>query len=102
VTQEQATRSGFPAADAAIVLEPVGKESRLKDLLTVIERHELAARFSRWKTGQSGMERENGRTCRVRRQGVEDGAWAALAAAVIGAGRWRYLSANGGRRSTTT
>jgi len=57
VTQEQATRFGLPCGGTLqIVLEPVGKESKLKDLLSVIERHELAARFLDMETGEVRME----------------------------------------------
>src|SRR5882762_6931552 len=57
VTQEQATRYGLPCGGTLqIVLEPVGKESKLKELLTVIERHELAARFLDMETGKVRME----------------------------------------------
>jgi len=58
------------------------QESKLKDLLTVIERHELAARFLDMETGKVRMEPGKwSESPRVRRQGIEDGAWAALAAA---------------------
>src|SRR3989442_312708 len=57
VTQEQATRYGLPCGGTLqIVLEPVGKESKLKDLLGVIERHELAARFLDMETGKVRIE----------------------------------------------
>ena len=57
VTQEQATRFGLPCGGTLqIVLEPLGKESKLKDLLSVIERHELAARFLDMETGKVRME----------------------------------------------
>jgi len=57
VTQEQATRFGLPCGGTLqIVLEPIGKESKLKDLLTVIERHELAARFLDMETGSVRIE----------------------------------------------
>ena len=57
VTQEQATRYGLPCGGTLqIVLEPVGKESKLEDLLSVIERHELAARFLDMETGKVRME----------------------------------------------
>lgn len=57
VTQEQATRFGLPCGGTLqIVLEPVSKESKLKDLLAVIERHELSARFLDMKTGKVRLE----------------------------------------------
>src|SRR5947208_14405631 len=57
VTQEQATRFGLPCGGTLqIVLEPVGKESKLKGLLTVIERHELAARFLDMEPGKVRIE----------------------------------------------
>ena len=57
VTQEQATRFGLPCGGTLqIVLEPVSAESKLRDLLAVIERHELAARFLDMKTGAVRME----------------------------------------------
>ena len=57
VTQEQATRFGLPCGGTLqIVLEPVIAESKLKDLLAVIERHELAARFLDMETGKVRIE----------------------------------------------
>ncbi|MGC2518660.1 MAG: XdhC family protein [Burkholderiales bacterium] len=57
VTQEQATRFGLPCGGTLqIVLEPVTAESKLKDLLAVIERHELAARFLDMETGKVRIE----------------------------------------------
>ncbi|MGB7543349.1 MAG: XdhC family protein [Burkholderiales bacterium] len=57
VTQEQATRFGLPCGGTLqIVLEPVTAESKLKDLLSVIERHELAARFLDMETGKVRIE----------------------------------------------
>ncbi|HLQ02406.1 MAG TPA: XdhC family protein, partial [Burkholderiales bacterium] len=57
VTQEQATRYGLPCGGTLqIVLEPVTKESKLKDLLGVIERHELSARFLDMETGRVRLE----------------------------------------------
>ena len=57
VTQEQATRYGLPCGGTLqIVLEPVTAESRLKDLLGVIERHELSARFLDMETGKVRIE----------------------------------------------
>ena len=61
VTQEQATRFGLPCGGTLqIVLEPVGPESKLKELLSVIERHELAARFLDMRTGEVRMEEGKG------------------------------------------
>jgi xanthine dehydrogenase accessory factor len=57
VTQEQATRYGLPCGGTLqIVLEPVSAESKLKELLAVIERHELTARLLDMKTGKVRME----------------------------------------------
>src|SRR5262252_1976571 len=57
VTLEQATRYGLPCGGTLqIVLEPVTAESRLKDLLGVIERHELSARFLDMETGKVRIE----------------------------------------------
>ncbi len=57
VTQEQATRYGLPCGGTLqIVLEPVTTESKLKDLLSVIERHELSARFLDMDTGKVRIE----------------------------------------------
>ena len=57
VTQEQATRFGLPCGGTLqIVLEPVSAESKLKELLSVIERHELVARSLDMKTGKVRME----------------------------------------------
>ncbi len=57
VTQEQATRYGLPCGGTLqIVLEPITTESKLKDLLSVIERHELSARFLDMDTGKVRIE----------------------------------------------
>lgn len=57
VTQEQATRFGLPCGGTLqIVLEPLGAKSKLKDLLVLIERHELAARFLDMSTGGVRIE----------------------------------------------
>jgi xanthine dehydrogenase accessory factor len=57
VTQEQATRYGLPCGGTLqIVLEPVSPESKLKELLSVIERHELVARTLDMQTGKVRME----------------------------------------------
>ncbi len=57
VTQEQATRYGLPCGGTLqIVLEPVSAESKLAELLAVIERHELTARFLDMQTGKVRME----------------------------------------------
>ncbi|HYA47353.1 MAG TPA: XdhC family protein [Burkholderiales bacterium] len=57
VTLEQATRFGLPCGGTLqIVLEPLGAESKLKDLLVLIERHELAARFLDMSTGGVRIE----------------------------------------------
>ena len=52
VTEEEAKRYGLPCGGTLeIVLEPVGKDSKLRELLETIERHELVARFLDMKTG---------------------------------------------------
>jgi xanthine dehydrogenase accessory factor len=57
VTQEQATRYGLPCGGTLqIVLEPVTAESKLRELLAVIERHELTARTLDMQTGKVRME----------------------------------------------
>jgi len=57
VTQEQATRFGLPCGGTLqLVLEPIGANSKLRDLLLVIERHELAARFLDMETGKVRLE----------------------------------------------
>ena len=57
VTQEQAARYGLPCGGTLqIVLEPVSAESKLAELLAVIERHELTARTLDMGTGKVRME----------------------------------------------
>ena len=57
VTQEQATRFGLPCGGTLqIVLEAATAGSKLKELLAVIERHELAARFLDMETGKVRIE----------------------------------------------
>jgi xanthine dehydrogenase accessory factor len=57
VTQELATRFGLPCGGTLqLVLEPVTAESKLKELLGIIERHELVARFLDMETGQVRIE----------------------------------------------
>jgi xanthine dehydrogenase accessory factor len=52
VTEEEAKRYGLPCGGTLqIVLEPVGKASKLRELLETIERHELVARFLDMETG---------------------------------------------------
>jgi xanthine dehydrogenase accessory factor len=52
VTEEEAKRYGLPCGGTLeIVLEPVGKDSKLRELLETIERHELVARFLDMATG---------------------------------------------------
>jgi xanthine dehydrogenase accessory factor len=91
VTQEQATRFGLPCGGTLqIVLEPVTAESKLKDLLAVIERHELAARFLDMETG----------TVRI-----EPGKWSDLlefdgkALKTVHGPRWRLLMIGAGQVS---
>jgi xanthine dehydrogenase accessory factor len=57
VTQEQATRFGLPCGGTLqLVLEPVGANSRLDELLAIIERHELVARFLDMGSGAVRLE----------------------------------------------
>jgi xanthine dehydrogenase accessory factor len=57
VTADQAARFGLPCGGTLqLVLEPVKAESKLKDLLTTIERHELVARFLDMATGNVRLE----------------------------------------------
>jgi len=57
VTQEQAERYGLPCGGPLqLVLEPVSERSKLPDLLSVIERHELAARFLDMESGAARLE----------------------------------------------
>ena len=57
VTQELATRFGLPCGGTLqLVLEPVSAESKLKELLGTIERHELVARFLDMDTGKVRIE----------------------------------------------
>jgi xanthine dehydrogenase accessory factor len=52
VTNEEATRWGLPCGGTLqLVLEPVTRDSKLKELLETIERHELVARFLDMATG---------------------------------------------------
>jgi len=52
VTEEEAKRYGLPCGGTLqIALEPVGKDSKLRELLETIERHELVARFLDMATG---------------------------------------------------
>jgi xanthine dehydrogenase accessory factor len=52
VTEEEARRYGLPCGGTLqIVLEPLGKGSKLRELLETIERHELVARFLDMETG---------------------------------------------------
>jgi xanthine dehydrogenase accessory factor len=57
VTQEQAQRWGLPCGGTLqLVLEPVSPESKLKELLGHIERHELVARTLDLATGAVTLE----------------------------------------------
>lgn len=57
VTKEQAERYGLPCGGTLqLVLEPISAESKLKDLLGAIERHELVARTLDMKTGRVRIE----------------------------------------------
>jgi len=57
VTKEQAARFGLPCGGTLqLVLEPVTAESRLPELLSAIERHELVARYLDLRTGAVRVE----------------------------------------------
>jgi xanthine dehydrogenase accessory factor len=57
ITNEEATRWGLPCGGTLqIVLEPVTRESKLKELLGIIERHELVARFLDMESGAVRLE----------------------------------------------
>jgi xanthine dehydrogenase accessory factor len=57
VTTEQAARFGLPCGGTLqLVLEPIKAESRIAELLEVIERHELVARFLDMETGNVRLE----------------------------------------------
>jgi xanthine dehydrogenase accessory factor len=57
ITNEEATRWGLPCGGTLqIVLEPVTKESKLGELLEIIERHELVARFLDMESGAVRLE----------------------------------------------
>ena len=64
VTADQAARFGLPCGGTLqLVLEPVTAESKLKELLTTIERHELVARLLDMETGAVSLTPATGRTC---------------------------------------
>jgi xanthine dehydrogenase accessory factor len=57
VSKEQAERFGLPCGGTLqLVLEPVKNAAGLKELLAIIERHELVARFLDLETGKSRLE----------------------------------------------
>jgi xanthine dehydrogenase accessory factor len=57
VSKEQAERFGLPCGGTLqLVLEPVGDDGNLSELLAAIERHELMARFLNLETGASRLE----------------------------------------------
>src|SRR5260221_4984989 len=57
VTAEQAARFGLPCGGTLqLVLEPVKPESQLKELLAIIERHELVARTLDMESGRVKLE----------------------------------------------
>ncbi len=57
VSDEEAKRWGLPCGGTLqLVLEPVGAGSKLRDLLEVIERHELVARSVDMETGAVRLE----------------------------------------------
>jgi xanthine dehydrogenase accessory factor len=89
ITKEQAERFRLPCGGTLeIALEPLSKDSRLDELLAIIERHELAARVLDMETGQARLEAGNwadalqfdGRTLRT----VHGPSWRLL---IIGAGQ---------------
>jgi len=57
VSTEEAARWGLPCGGTLqLVLEPLSKQSKLRELLEVIERHELVARFLDMETGAVRLE----------------------------------------------
>ncbi len=57
VTTEQAARFGLPCGGTLqLVLEPVGPQSKLRDLLATIERHELVARLLDMESGEVRLQ----------------------------------------------
>lgn len=57
VTKEQAERYGLPCGGTLeIVFEPVTKGSKLRELLSSVERHELVARYLDMNTGEVRLE----------------------------------------------
>ena len=57
ITNEEANRWGLPCGGTLqLVLEPVTSDSRLKELLDIIERHELVARVLDMETGAVRLE----------------------------------------------
>ncbi len=57
VTTEQAARFGLPCGGTLeLVLEPISEKSKLKELLEIIAKHELVARFLDMKTGEVTLQ----------------------------------------------
>ncbi len=57
VTTEQATRYGLPCGGTLeLVLEPLSARSKLPELLSIIEKHELVARMLDMKTGDVTLQ----------------------------------------------
>lgn len=57
VSAEEAARWGLPCGGTLqLVLEPVSKQSKLPELLEIIQRHELVARFLDMETGAVRLE----------------------------------------------
>ena len=57
VTTEQAARFGLPCGGTLeLVLEPVGPDSQLRELLASVERHELVARLLDMDTGKVRLQ----------------------------------------------
>ncbi len=91
VTQEQATRFGLPCGGTLqLVLEPIAERSKLDELLAIIERHELVARFLDMETG--GVR-------------LQPGKWSDLlqfdgkTLKTVHGPRWRLLLIGGGQTS---
>ena len=98
ITKEQAERFRLPCGGTLeIALEPLSKDSKLDELLAIIERHELVARVLDMETGQARLEPGNwadalyfdGKTLRT----VHGPRWRLL---IIGAGQLsKYLAQMG-------
>ena len=103
VTKEQADRFRLPCGGTLqLVLEPVTKQSRLKELLDIISRHDLVARTLDMESGEVKLEpgkwsdtlEFDGRRLRT----VHGPRWRLV---IIGAGSSRGISHRWRSRSTT-